>query len=161
MDRIKTRLGSTALAGAAAFLVACSDVGSEEVASVEQRVVAGDGEVAGAGVRGADRAAAGASQDRYIVVFKKGTIGKAKSRAVDNSVGALRASLRSQFGATPRRVYSNALEGMAVTLPERAARARLERDPNVAYIVPDEVVSLDAVQVIQDNLLWGLDRIDQ
>src|SRR5690606_7665260 len=102
-----------------------------------------------------------AIKDRYIVLFEPGTMDRARSDATSGSASALKAALHERFGATPRRVYSTVLEGMAVTLPERAARARLENDPDVARIIPDEIRSLDATQVLPDNTYWGLDRIDQ
>src|SRR4051812_44739497 len=108
-------LASTTLISAAALLVACSTGGEQEVGSVSQRVVApGDVSASATPAAIASGGAQAAIQDRYIVVFKPGTIGKAKGRAVNGSGSALRDSLRSQFGHAPGRVYSKVVEGMAV-----------------------------------------------
>ena len=84
---------------------------------------------------------------RYIVVFKD---------SVSDAPGLAHRLAASQ-GATPRFVYERALKGFAAALPEQAAEA-LARNPNVAYVEPDAVVSASA---IQSNPTWGLDRIDQ
>ncbi len=142
---------SVALTMGAALLTACSGgVADEEAGTASQ------------GVTNAGDAARGAVKDRYIVVFKPGTLGKARSRAANGTARALKDSLRSRFGREPGRVYSKVLEGITVTLPEKAAKARLESDPDVAYVVPDSIVTLDAVQDLSADVgLWGLDRIDQ
>ena len=83
----------------------------------------------------------------YIVVFK-------------NSVADPRGEAQrmlAQHGGSLRYVYTAALKGMAANLPD-AAVAALRNNPNVAYIEPDQVVSLVATET---NATWGIDRIDQ
>jgi subtilisin family serine protease len=65
--------------------------------------------------------------------------------------------LSSAYGGSPRHVYSSALKGFSVSLPEAAAIA-LSRDPRVAYVEEDSEIS---VADTQNNATFGLDRIDQ
>lgn len=166
LNRAKFKpLASTALMSTATLLAACSSQVNEEVGSVSQRVVVADSAPTRANpaptrTTSSAASAQAAIQDRHIVVFKKGTIGKARGRATNSSAGALKDSLRSQFGKAPGRVYSKAFEGMTVSL-DKAAKAKLESDPNVAYVVPDSIVTLDTTQSLPDQDMWGLDRIDQ
>lgn len=85
---------------------------------------------------------------RYIVVFK------------DNvSVQAARTERANveRMGARIDVEYSTVLRGFAGNLPAQALEA-LRRNPNVAYIEADRVVSINDTQT---NATWGLDRIDQ
>lgn len=66
-------------------------------------------------------------------------------------------ALTFAHGGSARHVYTSALRGFSVTLPEAAAIA-LSRDPRVSYVEEDSEVSLAATQ---NNATWGLDRIDQ
>lgn len=86
-------------------------------------------------------------RDQYIVVFKD-TV---------RDVPGLADRLAKDHGGMPLFVYEHALKGFAVSLPEQAAAA-LARNPNVAYVEPDSVVTAFATQA---NPTWGLDRIDQ
>jgi len=54
--------------------------------------------------------------------------------------------------------YRTALQGFAARL-DPGTLALLRRDPRIAYIEQDQVVTTDAVQSDPPN--WGLDRIDQ
>ena len=65
--------------------------------------------------------------------------------------------LSSRFGGSVSHVYSHALSGFALTLPPQAAQA-LARDPRVAFVEADGVVTADTTQ---SNATWGLDRVDQ
>lgn len=102
---------------------------------------AGDGPVAP--LLGQDRPDALAG--RYIVVFKD----DAGPAAVDAALARLEGRVLFRYGA--------ALQGFAAELPERAVEA-LQRNPHVAYIEVDSVVSIDATQ---SPATWGIDRIDQ
>ncbi|MFW5973552.1 MAG: S8 family serine peptidase [Bacteroidota bacterium] len=86
--------------------------------------------------------------DQYIVVFQ-GRIadapGLAQRMAAAQSVDIL-------------YTYEHALSGFAFRGSAQAAAA-LERNPNVAYVEQDQVVSI--VSTTQKNATWGLDRIDQ
>ncbi len=66
-------------------------------------------------------------------------------------------ALTFAFGGAARHVYSSAIKGFSVTMPEAAAIA-LSREPRVSYVEEDGEVSLVATQT---NATWGLDRIDQ
>lgn len=116
------------------------------VLGVSQPVFAGSGE-SGAAVLGAD--SPNAIAGRYIVVFKD----SASSRAVENA----KAAALSAAGAKLHYTYEAALKGFAADLPEAALNG-LRRNPNVAYIEVDQVVTIDATQ---SPATWGIDRIDQ
>jgi subtilisin family serine protease len=75
----------------------------------------------------------------YVVVLKDG--------AEPRSVAAV-------AGATPRHVYTAALNGFAASLNAGQVNA-LRRNPNVAYVEQDQVAAA------QQTIHWGLDRIDQ
>jgi subtilisin family serine protease len=72
--------------------------------------------------------------------------------------GALADALTAQAGGTVHYRYAHAIKGFAATLPA-AAIDGISRNPNVAYIEPDGVVSTSATDF--SVLSWGLDRIDQ
>jgi subtilisin family serine protease len=65
--------------------------------------------------------------------------------------------LVQQHGGRLRFAYSHALKGFAADLSDRAQDA-LERDPQVAYIEPDQRIQLVDTE---PSAPWGLDRIDQ
>ncbi|GAA2579286.1 serine protease [Dactylosporangium fulvum] len=96
-----------------------------------------EGVVQGAG-------AAGALQDRYIVVLKDGS-------SVSSD------ALAGKVGGKVRARYDSAVRGFSGQMSAAAAR-RLAADPAVAYVEQDRVVSVEATQA---NATWGLDRIDQ
>lgn len=116
------------------------------VLGVSQPAFAGSGD-SGAAVLGAD--SPNAISGRYIVVFKD----SASSRAVE----AAKASALGTAGAKVHFTYEAALTGFAADLPEAALNG-LRRNPNVAYIEVDQVVTIDATQ---SPATWGIDRIDQ
>ena len=62
-----------------------------------------------------------------------------------------------RFGATSTHRYRGRLNGFAARLSS-AQLASLRDDPGVRAVVPDQVVSIAA---IQSNPPWGLDRVDQ
>jgi hypothetical protein len=62
-----------------------------------------------------------------------------------------------RFGGELRFVYTHALKGYAVTLPDAAAAA-LAHVPVVASVEADGVYTADATE---SPVTWGLDRIDQ
>ena len=129
--RISSRrlVAALALAG----LAACSDTPSAP------RVEPADAPLA----RPA-RQAAEPIKDQYIVVFK-------------NDVGdapGLARQLAGAHGGRIRHTYQHAIKGFAANLPAAAAEA-LRRNPNVAYVEQDQVVTPSQVGS------WGLDRVDQ
>jgi subtilisin family serine protease len=86
-------------------------------------------------------------RDRYIVVFRDDT----------NDARRLAAELVAAHGGGLHYTYESALRGFAATLPPAALEA-LRRNPRVAYVEEDGIVSATATQY---NAPWGLDRIDQ
>jgi len=70
---------------------------------------------------------------------------------------AAAAAAAHRFGGRVSYVYSNALSGFAITLPDVAA-ARLAADPHVQSIELDGIVTADTTQA---GATWGLDRVDQ
>src|SRR5688572_23703000 len=91
-------------------------------------------------------AAASRSAGSYIVVF-------------EDSVTDPRSVAREHANAQNARlgyVYQHALKGYSATMSEAAAE-RVSRDPRVAYVEADGVVTKVASQA---NPTWGLDRID-
>ncbi len=87
------------------------------------------------------------AQDRYIVVFRESVADP--DRTTDDLV-------RSHGGQVHYR-YSTALKGFAVSLPAPALEG-IRRNPNVAYVEADGIMSIVATQ---SPATWGLDRIDQ
>jgi subtilisin family serine protease len=87
----------------------------------------------------------GGLTDRYIVVFR------------DDAPPGLANSLAAAAGATVHYTYEHALNGFAATIPA-AALDGIARNPYVAYIEPDGIMSTTTTQ---SNATWGLDRIDQ
>jgi len=86
--------------------------------------------------------------DQYIVVFKS---------SLPDPAAEARA-LVAQHGGTLRFTYTAALKGFAAKLPEPALDA-LRRNPNVADIEPDAVVTANTFDSNPPS--WGLDRVDQ
>ncbi len=93
--------------------------------------------------------APGALAGRYIVVFRDGAFGEVVE-------AALAAALQDPESALLYR-YTTVVNGFAAALPDRVVDA-LRRNPHVAYVEVDSVVTLDATQ---SPATWGLDRIDQ
>ncbi len=87
---------------------------------------------------------------RYIVVFKTGATNPA-IEAVNLVRGA---------GGQLHYSYGSALKGFAASLPAAALQG-LRNNPLVEYIEQDKTVSLHQSVSPQDQVTWGLDRIDQ
>lgn len=87
----------------------------------------------------------------YIVVLngKPGTGAAAKSGAAVSRATAL--------GGRVEHRYHRALNGFSAKLTPNQVAA-LRDDPDVAYIAPDQQITLDTVQT---PVTWGLDRVDQ
>ncbi|MEO6057512.1 MAG: S8 family serine peptidase [Gemmatimonadales bacterium] len=99
---------------------------------------------------GAPVAASKAAQPlpgQYIVVFRPDVAD------VRGEAGRLAA----KHGGRLTHVYTSALKGMALRLPD-AAVAALRANPTVAYVEQDQVVHAIATET---NATWGLDRVDQ
>ncbi len=87
---------------------------------------------------------------RYIVVFKP---------AVQNPAQEATNIMRGIKGQT-HHVYANAIKGFAATLPD-AALVAIRNNPNVVSVEADATVRLNQVVSPQNQVTWGLDRIDQ
>lgn len=113
---------------------------------------------ADAAVLRAERPIAG----QYIVVLRP----EAERPAVDLDLLAptprriqdLAVELSGRFGGVARRSFGHALEGFTFDGTPEAAAA-LARDPRVAYVAEDGLVSAAGAQTPTPS--WGLDRIDQ
>jgi subtilisin family serine protease len=122
------KLSKTAVAvGAVMALAACSD---ESPVSARADLVP----VLSAGARGIE--------GQYIVVVREG--------ADPRSVAAV-------AGASPRYVYTAALNGFAATLNAGQLNA-LQQNPHVETIEQDQEAQASATQ---SGATWGIDRIDQ
>ena len=84
---------------------------------------------------------------QFIVVFR--------SDATDVD-GKTKAKL-GKHGGVLKHAYHSALKGFAAELTPAAAAA-LAADPDVAYVEPDQVMSISTTE---SNATWGLDRVDQ
>ena len=84
---------------------------------------------------------------RYIVVFRSGV----------TDVRGEAGKLAAKHAGTLKHVYTKALKGMALQLPD-AAVAALRADPSVAYVEQDQEVHAIATET---NATWGIDRVDQ
>jgi aqualysin 1 len=87
---------------------------------------------------------------RYIVVFNS---------SVSNP-GAAAISLMQGSGGQLHHTYSGAIKGFAASLPQ-AALEGIRNNPNVDYVEQDQTVALNQVASPQNQVTWGLDRIDQ
>jgi subtilisin family serine protease len=90
----------------------------------------------------------GAVPNRYIITLRPG------SRDIQTEATRLSKDHRGRVTA----VYDQALRGFAVEM-QPTDIARLRKDPDVAAIEPDQIVSISGTQSPAPS--WGLDRIDQ
>jgi subtilisin family serine protease len=93
-------------------------------------------------VGGARLGAAPSTDGSYIVVLRANADPRAMAAIAD---------------VHPRYVYSSVLNGFAGPLT-RGQLSALRRNPDVAYVEPDVIMSIAATQ---RNAPWGVDRIDQ
>ena len=110
---------------------------------------------------------------QYIVVFKDDAGFEAADEALMDALSAsdsgkgvelgtevspeARQAALDRAGINVQHRYTDALNGFAATLPPQAVAA-LRRNPNVAYIEVDSIITIDATQT---PVTWGMDRIDQ
>jgi aqualysin 1 len=85
----------------------------------------------------------------YIVVFKN-TVADAAAET---------AAVMQGRGGQVRHTYTSALKGFAASIPE-AALPGIRNNPNVELVEQDQTVSLQQSSP-QNQVTWGLDRIDQ
>lgn len=79
-------------------------------------------------------------------------------RSNETDVPQAARSLETEFGGKLSRVYTNAIKGFAIRLPESAAM-RLAQSPRVALVEQDGIVRVSSAA--QSAPPWGLDRSDQ
>lgn len=87
---------------------------------------------------------------KYIVVFKAD---------VQNPAQEAASLVRAAKGQV-HRTFSHAIKGFSASIPE-AALPGISHNPNVASIEPDQTVHLNQVTSPQNQVTWGLDRVDQ
>jgi PKD repeat protein len=92
--------------------------------------------------------AIGAVPNRYIITLRSG------NRDIQSEATRLSKDHRGRVTA----VYESALRGFAVEM-QPSDIAKLRKDPEVAAIEPDQIVSISGTQSPAPS--WGLDRIDQ
>jgi subtilisin family serine protease len=98
--------------------------------------------------------------DQYIVVFHEELVTSA-------SVTAVAAELAGQYGGALLQTYDVALNGFAVSFPagkSTEAVNGLRQDVRIAEVEQDSYVVVteeEALDVVQSNAPWGLDRINQ
>jgi aqualysin 1 len=85
--------------------------------------------------------------NEYIVVFKEDVA----------DVGARTAALAKEHGANVHTTFTVALKGFSAQMSPQAAEA-LQRNPNIAFVEADQIVTTAGIQT---GAPWGLDRIDQ
>jgi subtilisin family serine protease len=90
--------------------------------------------------------------DQFIVVLRDQA-----SRGPLSVAPRLAQEMADVYGGTVLNVYTHALNGFAVRMPEAAAMT-LSEHPDVAWVETDAVGFLFDVQT---NPPWGLDRVDQ
>jgi len=92
---------------------------------------------------------------RWIVVLNDEAAGP---RGPSSRAAAIAAGLTRAYGGAVRRVYTHALNGFSVEVPDGVARA-ISLDARVAFVEQDGVVTAFDTQYNPPS--WGLDRLDQ
>jgi serine protease len=96
--------------------------------------------------------------EQYIVVFKSSSSG-IKSQSLNRvlEVESQLKSLSDAANVVELKSFSGVIQGGVYRLnPNQLKNIKLH--PSVAYVEPDHIVTINAVQ---SNATWGLDRIDQ
>lgn len=92
------------------------------------------------------------AQGEYIIVFK------GEPTKNEKAARGAASELAARHGGNVKRAWDSALNGALLTdLTEAQARA-LAKNPNVAWVEENGIVTTTATQ---NNPVWGLDRIDQ
>ena len=130
------RLRSALLATSAFALAACQ--ASDEIAAPSTD----------ASFAATPAAASQRIPNRYIVVLRNDV----------RDVPGLARGLAAAHGGSVGHVYEAALKGFSISLGSDAAAEAIARNPNVAYVEPDQEMT---ASIVQSGATWGLDRIDQ
>jgi subtilisin family serine protease len=117
-----------------AFLAACQDAPAPMATAADAPAL--------------NRAGGEAVPGQYIVVFNDG---------VADAPGLARRMVAAE-GGTLLHTYQHSIRGFSARLSASAAEA-LARNPSVAYVEQDQVVSIGSTT--QTNATWGIDRVDQ
>ena len=130
------RLRSALLATSALTLAACQ--ASDEIAAPSTD----------ASFAATPAAASQRIPNRYIVVLRNDA----------RDVPGLARGLAAAHGGSVGHVYEAALKGFSITLGSETAANAIARNPNVAFVEPDQEMT---ASIVQSGATWGLDRIDQ
>ncbi|HLA95062.1 MAG TPA: S8 family serine peptidase [Pyrinomonadaceae bacterium] len=93
-------------------------------------------------------------QNRYIVLLDEKYV---DAYAVAPTIQSEAESLTYQFGGDVKEIFSDALKGFVVEMPEKDAIA-LSTNERVAIVEQDAEISVSSTQ---GSATWGIDRIDQ
>ena len=93
---------------------------------------------------------------QYIVLLAEDTPGQV-SAAGAASVAQAAGALVAEYGGSVSYTYTHVVHGYAAEMSASAA-AELARDPAVAMVDPDQVLTVSG---LQSPAPWGLDRIDK
>ncbi len=107
--------------------------------------------------------------NQYIVVFKDDLVSqRAETLTSNNNYSMVEAKKRiitdmsidlaTKASGSLERTYTSALSGFVLKTTSKKAVEMMTKDDRVAFIEPDQTVS---IQATQNNATWGLDRIDQ
>ncbi|MFK8137974.1 MAG: S8 family serine peptidase [Bdellovibrionales bacterium] len=102
-----------------------------------------------------------AEEGQYIVVYRPSSVqDKVQSLGVQSmsiAVNAVVNDMSDKVGAIAVRSFSSTINAGVFRLTQ-AQLLKVKSDPQVAYVEPDHIIS---VNTIQQNPEWGLDRLDQ
>jgi subtilisin family serine protease len=97
-------------------------------------------------------------EGRYVVILSDEPAVKNQQAAAVLEEIAARVSRMA--GAKVRKQFVNTLTGFVADLTENQV-ADLKRDRRILAIESDRPMSFDAINTVQEDVAWGLDRIDQ
>ena len=92
--------------------------------------------------------------NQYIVVFKDDAVGM---RGEGSIAELFAAEIDALYGSKTERVFKHAVNGFSAEMTKEQAE-EVRKDPKVAFVEQDSIVSINATQ---SPATWGLDRIDQ
>jgi serine protease len=93
----------------------------------------------------------------YIVVLKEQPAEMRAASELQGTDEETVATLSTEYGGEVENTFDAAINGYVTTMSEAQAEL-LAQDPRVAFVEPDREVELMATQ---QNVTWGLDRVDQ
>jgi len=107
--------------------------------------------------------------NQYIVVFKDDLVSQRAETLTSNNnytmveakkriITDMSIDLATKASGSLERTYTSALSGFVLKTTSKKAVEMMAKDDRVAFVEPDQTVS---IQATQNNATWGLDRIDQ